>query len=305
MEENKAENVFFIGCTGAKDLIIPTLRKLGNNTGVPYRGNNLIFRVFREIWFRLNLPFESIWYKKHKHIKEDNIIIFDSLIREKYLLWLKKHYSNKRIILLYVNPVKNTLFPTQSIKEVCDVYTSDYNDSKEYGCNYTPGFYFKEFAQHPEKEEYDVFYIGRDKGRLEELVSIEDKLKSQGLKTLFYITAPRRFMFWKHNKKYRPLIDYEDVLKYVSKSKAILMLSKGAQAGMTLRVYESIMNKKKLIIDNDIILGNEFYHKDNVFILNGNNYDELNNFLKKDWHEWPNEKIEKYYFENWIKDITK
>ena len=40
-----------------------------------------------------------------------------------------------------------------------------------------------------------------------------------------------------------------------------------------------------------------------MFILGKDNINDLKAFLDTKWHEWPDEKVEKYYFENWIKDF--
>ena len=116
MDKNIIDNVVFIGCVGAKDINTKTLKDLGIKTYIPYKGNSFFFRIFREIWYRCKLPFESLWYKKIKIGDQKTIIIFDSLIRENYLCWLRKRYPDKRIILYYVNPVASTIYPTDKVE---------------------------------------------------------------------------------------------------------------------------------------------------------------------------------------------
>lgn len=61
-----------------------------------------------------------------------------------------------------------------------------------------------------------VFYIGKDKGRLDYLLSLEKKFNDLGLKTYINIVAERRW-FSKRNKRYRPIMPYKEVLENLGK----------------------------------------------------------------------------------------
>ena len=296
------DKICFIGCSGAKDINSISIKREGYDFYTPYLANSLIFRPFRELWFRLNLPGESIFYNRKIKPANRTIIVFDSLIRSKYIEWLRNRCPNNRIILHYVNPVENTIFPDDVIRSNCTISSCDKKDCEKYGLKYLPSYYYREYVSIPRKKEYDVFFIGRDKGRSAKLFELKKAFKEQGVELELYLTAPRRFIFWKNKPYYRPLIDYKRVVEQVTKSKAVLLLNSGAQTGITLRVFESWFNQVKLITDNENVKNLPYYNKNNVFILGQDDINSLREFIEspfipvaKDLYKW--------YFDEWVDNI--
>ena len=75
--------------------------------------------------------------------------------------------------------------------------------------------------------------------------------------------------------------------------------------GLSIRFFEGLYYKKKVITDNAAVKNYDFYHKDNIFVIENNNYDEIKNFLKTPYDDLPTEIVEKYGFRNWIQEIIK
>ena len=63
--------------------------------------------------------------------------------------------------------------------------------------------------------------------------------------------------------------------------------------------FESIFYDKKLITNNKSLKDYDFYHPNNIFILD-NNYDKIKEFLAKPFIKIDNEIKEKYDYKNWI-----
>lgn len=279
------------------------IRKAGYEIKEPYIGNKLLYRIFREVWFRWNLPGKSIWYNKKANVGSDTIAVMDSLIIPDYIKWLHDHNPDSRVILCYENKVQNSINPLELQDKWCEKLSTDIDDCTHYGLRYMPGGgYFKFLTVVKKKPKYDVFYIGRDKGRANKLFTLQDTFQSYGLSTYFHITATRRFQ--KYNKPYyKPLIPYEQVLDLIGESRSILHLSEGGQNGITIRIIESLIHQVKLITNDHKLREYDFYDKDNIFILGKDEIDGLPAFLDKPYKPLNSNIIESYYFDNYWNTI--
>lgn len=70
--------------------------------------------------------------------------------------------------------------------------------------------------------------------------------------------------------------------------------------GITLRVLESLFFEKKLITNNINIINCEFYNKNNIFIINKDNLDDLNDFLKSEYKKIDKKIINYFDYESWL-----
>lgn len=277
------------------------IQEAGYDIRNPYRGNNLCLRIFREAHFRLNLPFKSIWYNRENVTDKEFIIVYDPLIIPDYMEWLKKKNPQSRIILSYINKVNAKNSPDHFKNEWCVKWTGDTEDSERYGINLYEGIvYFKKYKVNKEVPLYDIFYVGKDKGRLNYLLQLEKSFQSVGLKTYFHIVAGKRW-FYRPNKEYKPFMPYSDVLKALGRTRAILHLINGGQDGITFRVMESLIFEIKLITDNRKLMQYDFYNPDNIFVLGVDNIEGLPKFLSKPYVPVQSKWFDVMYFEDAIK----
>lgn len=277
--------------------------KDGYEIKTPYIGNALIPRIFREIHFRLNLPFKSIWYNRENIIDKKFFYIFQGLITPDYIKWLKRKNPNSKIFIYYGDKVNKANDPEKFDDSLCEKWTSDKYDAEKYNMHILKSkgeiSYFHCCKVIKTEPEFDIFFIGRDKGRLKNLMNLKKVFEDLGLKTFFYIAPARRFLF-KPKMIYKPLISYEKNLEFLGKTRAILFLSQGAQSGITMRVIESLWFEIKLITDNKDLMNYDFYRPNNIFILGVDDIQRLPEFLNA-----PYEKVEfkKCYFEDTVRKI--
>lgn len=252
-------------------------KKTGYRVCYPYKENNIIERIFREIWFCLRLP-QRIWFRKIDE-NVDNIIVQDPLITKQYLLWLQSIYPKAKIRFMYQNMVGRAkhIVPSE-IPSGITIWTYDGYDSRKYGLNLLQsGGYYNYLIGEKREKIYDVFFVGADKGRGESLLKLQKQMERLGLRTKFIIAPDGRFS--KNKKYYSKPISYTEVIDYVTKSKSILNITLPNQLGATMRDYESIFNETKLITTNRNVKNFDFYIKDNVFILGERDLSELPKFL--------------------------
>lgn len=94
-------------------------------------------------------------------------------------------------------------------------------------------------------------------------------------------------------------ISFENYLLNIQNSRYILDILISEHSGLSFRVFESLKYKKKLITSNPTILNYEFYHPNNIFVLN-DNYDQLLEFLELPYVEIDISIIKTYSFTNWL-----
>ena len=262
-------------------------------------------RLLREIHFRLRLPGRCIWYNRRVNGKHSSIIVYNALITVDYMYWLRKHNPDSQIIYLYTDPVDKAISPELLPDEICEKWSSDYQDCDKYGLKKgLEGGYFKSWTVTKQKPEWDVFFIGRDKGRLDRLLELKAQFEKLGLSTNFYITAYHRYQRY-NNPIYRPLVPYTEVLNMLGKSRAILHLVEGGYKGMSIRVMESVIHGIKLITDNIYLREMEIYSPNNIFILGMDDIEYLPEFLELPFIPYEAEYIDKLFYSDAIDYMTK
>lgn len=235
-------------------------------------------------------------------LDSDCIVVFDNGIYENSVLkWIANRYYNKRLIFYYWNPVFKSISPLKIPKQF-ELWSYSPNDCKKYNMKYNSTFYFQDFCKKPVPIKRDVFFIGKNKGRLNKLMEIKKSLSALGISSLFYITANHPRL---KQKKYQRPIPYRKVLEYVNESKIILDFYVNSHAGLSLRAMESIFFEKKIITNNETYPNYDFYNKENVFIMGKDKEEDLSKFISSPFVLLDNQIKKQYLFSCWINHFYK
>lgn len=270
-----------------------------------YKKTNFVTRNIRKYWFKFNFPFSSLWFNKQlKNINIKEIIIWDPVITENFVRWVRRCHPKKRIIFWYWNPAKKSLNPEKLTESVCEKWTYSLSDAHRYNMKYNATFYFSRLKAPQNEVKYDILFIGKDKGRLNELVYFKTQFESLGLKPLFHISPTKRIEM-KKNSMYKSEISYDKVLDMIGSSKAILDILTDPYEGLSLRPMESIFHRKKLITNSLMIQNYDFYDSNNIFILGKNDLNILPDFLESPYKDIEPFIVGKYDFSNWIKGFSR
>ena len=247
----------------------------------------------------LHLPFFHNLNPKLKGVDDDTLIVFDGAVYDRYTLkYIAGHTKGKRLIFYYWDPVWRAIDP-KFIPAAYEIWSYSYTDCEKYGFLFNPTFFFDNREEEGSHDIlYDVYFLGKDKGRKRELAKLEQMLTNIGLRSLFYVTANHPKL---QKKGYLPPISYAENLEYVQKSKCLLDFYVDETAGLSLRTMESLFYNKKLITNNKQILRFDFYRKDNIFILGVDEEKELADFIDAPYSPVDASIKEKYLFANWLK----
>ena len=269
-----------------------------------FETTNRLIRAIRKIHLSLPIPFKGIWLSRYvKSIKNyEKIILFDTG-NAKYLInYLHKKIGNKsKLILWFWGPVEISISPNSIDNSKCSIWTFDYNDSQKYHLNLNTQFFFRENIIKSNNNSIDVFFVGTEKNRLEELLRLKKLFESINLSCLFHIVKSNSYYQSKIGFSYSKEISYYDSLKLLSQSRAVLDVVSPEQVGLTLRPLEALFLKKKLITTDTNIVNHKLYNPNNVFIIGVNDISKLKDFINSDYDEsLYNENTNYYSFESWI-----
>jgi hypothetical protein len=126
------------------------------------------------------------------------------------------------------------------------------------------------------------------------------------LQFLYYVVRDKRIKFkYIFKLKFSRIkrIDYINLLKV---SEIIFDVPHEGQSGLTIRVFETLGSKKKLITTNSEIINYDFYNKNNIFVLTSDyKSSDLLNFLNAPYHEINLDIYKKYSINNWVIQLLK
>lgn len=232
----------------------------------------------------------------HQELCTDEIMTFlwnpvCSLYQSRFSLWKFLHYKEKNHFLYS---------------------TFDPHDARTHNMVLLPQVYdFSQLQQILNSNTdnsilYDVAFLAALKGRENEIYKTFLKLKEEDLITFFYLFHPNmriRIPDILKETLHTEKIQYDEYIKQVIHSKAILEIVQKGQEGMSLRPLEALILKKKLITNNPSIVNEKIYHPNNVYIFNyPNKYHSISEFLEAPYIEIPEELKRRHDIQTWIQD---
>lgn len=237
------------------------------------------FLAVKRIRFSVNKPICFIW---HNHFREE--------IDNGTVDYIRRIFPNSRHVYFFTDPWAIDDKTVEFLKKKMDIIAIfDKGLADKFGILYFPNVYPKPHAVESETEiEYDICFVGQDKGRIDELSAIAQLCEEHDIKTAFYIGKyqgqHKSGIQYIQNK-----MAYVDVVELIKHSRCLLELKVEPDNSCSLRVQEAIVFNKKLITNNNNVY-NMPCCKDSKWILCYDKLEEIDwEFIKK------NEKVEYNY----------
>lgn len=209
--------------------------------------------------------FYPYYFRMSRQTKQKKCFVFISyLLDMNYMRYLKRTYPNCKLVMAFRDLVSTKIFYEELKNEnLIDLWMSyDEGDCKRYGMKYFSEFESKISVAKPSSiPKSDVFFSGRAKKRLSQLVEAYDYFTSLGLNCLFIILEPpvdeivEREGIIYINK----MISYRKMLEYSVSSKCLLDINQEGATGYTSRFLEAIIYNKLLITNTAGILNHPLY----------------------------------------------
>ena len=135
------------------------------------------------------------------------------------------------------------------------VFTYDEGDAARYGMRYYPSFCSKVLGIDDGKCDWDVFFIGNAKNRLNKIYLAYEALTESGAVCKFVINNVSDSEKRDYSTvEYNHTLTYREVLDYTVRSNCILEIVQTGSCGQTLRVNEAVVYGKRLLSNNPAIV---------------------------------------------------
>ena len=259
--------------------------------------DSFFMRSLRRVFQKVRLLPQSIWYGKKVLDYNGKIIIFESLCTADYVKWLRKKKPDADIVFWYWNYAQNTINPNAIDDRLCQKWSFSRLDAKKYGMRFNPLPYFTEIEAPLKTREYDIVFVGKDKGRLSALLDLKTQFNSMGLTTKFIITPTHSY---NKNPEYSKPISYMESVAVSAQGRAVLDYIEVTDSGQSLRVIEALFLQEKIITNSELVVDYDFYCPENIFVLGKDDMARLPEFLATPYKEIDREIIMRYDFDSVI-----
>jgi len=288
-------------------IIYSDIQKLPNAIYIPgnFPPSNSLKGILYRIHFNKNinriipLPGKKIWNRTYFHnsFSTDNPICF--IFSGRWLEfqeceiedYLRKKYPNSKIVLFLtdiVSKLKLIRFSNRPVdinvlKHKYDLILSyDKGDCEKYGFTYHHTIFSEIDMDENVKPQYDVFFLGRSKGRIKDILKMYEVLRDHGLKCNFHITGvPEEQQKYSEEIVYNKPMSYIDNLKNVTQSKCLLEIMQEGADGFSIRTNEAICLNKFLITNNEAIKHAPFYRSDYIEVFESSNFHIDESFVNR------------------------
>ncbi len=257
-----------------ENVVIFHSRKVSKN-----RLTSLLYNIHNsaKISHYIKLPFKGVWdsilFKDLlKRFTPDYIVFTSSWYSDHLTKYFRKNTPQGKLILRFSDMVVKELRRSDErainkLKGLFDgVIAYSQEDAETFGFTYHSVGYskLKEGLLTPKKQ-YDVVFVGADKGRIDKIRNAYNKFRSAGLSCYFYVILvkeeDRKDDGIIYADKVMPFCEY---LSYENSAKCLFELVQEGSTGRTYRMMESIIYNKLLITNCPEIKETEYYKPEYV-----------------------------------------
>lgn len=241
---------------------------------------------------------------------QDQILVLNPDVFDEDTLAFIRKSTKKMITFLYDNLER---FPVESKLHFFDkIYSFDDVDIEKHGFERLTNYNYWAFVpQEKQQPQTDILYITSiDKKRIRQLWALEERCRALGLKYNIFVLGKKSWLYAVQNIFRstglifrRKLIRHEDLPHYYQNTKAVIDLMRSNQYGLSFRIFEAMAMEKKIITDNEKIQQYDFYHPQNILVLNGDFSNLALDFFQKPYQSLPKEIYEKYTIEKWVEKV--
>ncbi|WP_066220656.1 hypothetical protein [Formosa haliotis] len=220
---------------------------------------------------------------------------------------IREQYCDK--LIAFFNDSFSRYPRMEKVQDAFDeVYSFEPVDVQRFGFNFISNYiYFPLESQKDHKPYlYDVFNISSLGKRSSTLPKLQHYFSTHQLKAKLIAFSEKPLKKRIKGVDYiKEKISIEDMLKIADDSKMILDLQRPKQEGLSFRVFEALGKQKKLITTNKSVVNYDFYHPNNILVIDMKMIEIPQEFLNSPYHELEESVLMKYHISNWVKTVFK
>ena len=255
--------------------------------------------------------------REKKHI-DAILVTAGHMLEENTLITLREMYPKAKFVWYLWDNVASIACYEINRHYFDRIISFDLIEARERGMKFLSDFYVYEDKDTPKL--YDLSYIGTYRKERQDIV--EQILQNSNLQNTFIYLYQRKenrlidnlydvyakIMHKTHisgNKWcFDKMLSYREAINVVAQSKVVLDLCYSFQTGLSMRPFEAIAMRSKLITTNKNIVEYDFYNPNNIMVIDPENVVPISEqFLQSPYEELPAHILNKYSIQNWCKKI--
>ncbi|WHY76924.1 lipopolysaccharide biosynthesis protein [Neobacillus sp. WH10] len=252
--------------------------------------------VFSKALLRINRNFVTLQIKKYyeeislkiKNKTYDYIFICQAEATPNWFLKdVRKMNPNAKMVLMLWDSVANKVNTLEKLDLFDEVFSFDKKDCDQFGLTFRPLFFDKEYERISDEEpilKYDLFFVGTvHSDRYQILKEVKQQFEKNHLHVFYFMYIPSKLMYYQRKlftnefngsqiKEFSFVgMPSDQLTSKLNQSKAVVDIQHPKQTGLTMRTIEMLGANKKMITTNRDIQYYDFYHPNNICIVDREN----------------------------------
>lgn len=278
-----------------------------------------IIRVKKNLYGRKITKYYEDILANTKDIRFDYLLVIrGEVIPEFFLKEFKKYHPSCIFIFYNWDSFKNTSNTAQMLHLYDRKFSFDADDAKNYDVCFRPLYYIDDYSKiNQEKEKkYDLLFLGTAHSDRYVISSkIKDYLKKYNKISFCYYFMHSKWVYYykkRFDKTFKHFelsklsfrsLSLKEILGLYEESNVILDINHPNQKGLTMRTFEAIGAKRKLITTNKEILKFGFYNPNNIYYLDRENTQLDLSFFDKPYESIDEDIYQKLSISGWIYNL--
>ena len=235
----------------------------------------------------------------------------DDLLRQ-----LRRDYPAARFTFYIWDSFENRPYAAAALRHYDAAFSFDRHAARQHDIAFRPLFFSPEFDLPPNRDaEFDLSFIGTAHSDRPAIIHhVDQRLPAEASRYWFlYLKSPWVLSYQRITNphfrgipssmfSYQPL-PRERVRTVFDRSRAFLDIEHDQQTGLTIRTFEALGARKKLITTNSDIINYDFYNPSNVMVIDRREPAFDFDFLTSPIEELPPELRSRYSVNGWIDEV--
>lgn len=212
---------------------------------------------------------------------------------------VRKLNPNARMVLLLWDSIANKVNTVEKLPYFDEIFSFDKRDCDKYKLTFRPLFFddeYEELANEQTDPLYDLMFVGTvHSDRYQILKEIKQQFEEHKMNVFYYMYLPGSIMYYMkkvttNDYKGSSIKEFSfvgmpshELVKKLKVSKAVVDIQHPLQTGLTMRTIEMLGANKKMITTNKDIVHYDFYHPNNICVIDRKNIEIPLEFMKSDY----------------------
>jgi hypothetical protein len=236
-----------------------------------------------------------------------------------FLKDVRKMNPHARLVLMLWDSVANKVNTLEKLDLFDEVFSFDKKDCEQFGLTFRPLFFDKEYEDLAKEEPelfYDLFFVGTvHSDRYLILNEVRQQFEKNNLHVFYFLYIPSKIMYYQRKLltselKGSEINDFsfvglpsEQLTAKLKQSKAVVDIQHPKQTGLTMRTIEMLGANKKIITTNTEIEHYDFYHPNNICVVDRNNVVVPTEFMTTPYIPVDDQVKKRYTINHFVLDV--